>query len=184
MDEVKSLTETVAEVASQAPEPAAAINAARDNAEEIHELLRLKQSRRMDGNRIPCPSCTVPVEITINRCPFCESDIAGEAALARETTRRLREISGELDLAHARLTAEPPKPRGFFERLACVFKGDPEPDPNANRIDPFARRLLTNITRGDSLKVLDENGPWLKIKTASGDIGWVYSTVRSENVGL
>ena len=148
---------------------------------EIDELLRIKKSRRIEGNQVPCPSCTVPVDMTINRCPFCESDIAAETALARETTRRLREISGELDHEHRqRPSDEEPHRRGFFERLKYLFEGDPERNPAADRIDPFAKRLLGNVSPGDSLKVLEEDGSWLKVKTAQGYIGWVYSTVRKE----
>jgi hypothetical protein len=161
-----------------APAPAAGDNDP-DRRDEIHELLRIKKMHKIDGRTVPCPSCTVPVEITINQCPFCESDIAAETALARETTRRLRELSGELDREHhQRPGDEEPKPRGFFDRLKYLFEGDPKPDPNANKIDPYAKRLLSNISPGDSVKVLDEDGPWLKVKTMAGEIGWVYSTVR------
>ena len=144
---------------------------------EVDELMRIKRSRRIDGNKVPCPACGVAVEIAINRCPFCESDITAETALARETTRRLREISGELDAEHAERTKEQPKRRGFFQRLKYLFEGDPEPvaPPKA---DPYAKRLLGNIATGDTLKVLDEDGPWLQVKTLSSQIGWVYSTVR------
>lgn len=152
-----------------------------DQRREIDELLRIKRSRRIEGSQVPCPSCTVPVDITINRCPFCESDIAAETALARETTRRLRELSGDLDAEHAaRATEEVPQRPGFFARLRYLFEGDPEPDAAAPAVDPHARRLLCNISPGDSLKVLDEDGPWLKVKTAQGDIGWVFSTVRKD----
>jgi len=166
MDEVKSPARQ-AEAAGRNP----------DRHDEIDELLRIKKSRRINGDRVPCPACGVAVDIAINRCPFCESDIAAETALARETTRRLRELSGELDAQHAVRTAEPPKQRGFLERLKCVFTGDPEPVAPP-KIDPHARRLLNLITVGDSLKVIDEDGSWLKVKTMAGDIGWVYSTVR------
>jgi len=172
---VETLVKDETQAAAAPAEPSA------DPRPEIDELLRIKKRHRIEGNQVPCPSCTVKVEMTINRCPFCESDIAAETALARETTRRLRELSGELDTEHKRRpTDEEPRRRGFFERLKYLFEGDPEPDPDAGRIDPFARRLLSNISPGDTLKVLEEDGPWLKIKTAAGDIGWVYSTVRKD----
>ncbi|HEU4365800.1 MAG TPA: SH3 domain-containing protein [Candidatus Krumholzibacteria bacterium] len=149
-----------------------------DRHDEIDELMRIKRTRRIEAGRVPCPSCTVPVEMTINRCPFCDSDIAAETALARETTRRLRELSGEFDAEHAaRPEEEGPQRRGFFQRLKYLFEGDPEPVAPPT-IDPHAKRLLSNVSPGDTLKVLDEDGPWLKVKTAGGDIGWVYSTVR------
>jgi hypothetical protein len=146
---------------------------------EIDDLLRIKQARRIDGDKVPCPSCGVQVGISINRCPFCESDIAAETALARETTRRLRELAGELDSEHAERTQEPPKPRGFFQRLKYLFEGDPEP-VEAPKVDPHAKRLLSNLAAGDTLRVIEEDGPWLKVKTMSSETGWVYSTVRKK----
>ena len=147
---------------------------------EIDELLRIKQARKFDANRVACPCCGVVVETNINRCPFCESDIAPETALARETMRRLREITEDLNGEHAkRLRAETdaPKPRGFFARLRYLFEGDPAPDPEV-KVDPFAKRVLSNLAPGDSFKILAEDGPWIQVKTQGGDIGWVYSTVR------
>ncbi len=165
-DEVKS----PAENSRPAPGP--------DRRDEIEELLRIKKSHRIDGSHVPCPSCAVPVEISINHCPFCDSDIAAETALARETTRRLRELSGEIDTEHAVRTREKPKKRGFLARLKCLFEGDPEPEPDILDVDPHAKRLLNLMSPGDSIKVLEEDGSWLKVKTQAGDIGWVYSTVR------
>lgn len=176
--------ETLVKDEKQTPAPQTTENAAPgrpDEARELDELLRIKRNHRIEGNQVPCPSCTVPVEMTINRCPFCESDIAAETALARETTRRLRELSGDLDTEHSRRPGdEEPHRRGFFERLKYLFEGDPEPDPDAHKIDPYARRLLSNVSPGDALKVLEEDGAWLKVKTAAGDIGWVYSTIRKD----
>ena len=152
-----------------------------DRREEIDELLRIKESRRIDAGRVPCPSCGVVVEMAANHCPFCDSDIAAETALARETTRRLREISGELDVEHANRTRPEDEParRGFFARLKYLFEGDPEPNlADVPRVDPHAKRLLGLLSPGDSLKVLEEDGPWLQVKTMAGEIGWVYSTVR------
>lgn len=146
--------------------------------EEIEELLRIKRGLKIDANRVPCPSCTVLVEMAINRCPFCESNIAAETALARETLRRLRELTGELDAEHAARPDEEPTRRGFFERLKYLFEGDPEPNPDAFKIDPYAKRLLGMISPGDSIKVLDVDGPWVQVKTMASEIGWVYSTVR------
>lgn len=171
--------ETLAKDEKQTPVKASAKDTAPpDRHDEIDELMRVKRSHRIGGSHVPCPSCTVPVEITVNRCPFCESDIAPETALARETTRRLRELSGELDQEHAaRPTEEGPHRRGFFERLKYLFAGDPEPVAPPT-VDPHAKRLLSNVSPGDTLKVLDEDGSWLKVKSAGGDIGWVFSTVR------
>ncbi len=148
---------------------------------EIDELLRIKQSRRMTDTKVPCPSCGVVVEQTINRCPFCESDIAAETALARETTRRLREISGELNHEHATRLRETPKPRGFFARLKCLFQGDPAPEPiDTFKSDPTATRLLGHLAPGDAIRVIGEDGPWLQVKTPTSEIGWVYSTFKQK----
>lgn len=179
MEEVKPQTETSVEETQATVE---AVDETPDRREEIDHLLRIKRERKIDAGRIPCPSCTVPVEITISRCPFCDSDIAAEAALARETTRRLRELSGDIDTEHAERTAEKPKRRGFFARLKYLFEGDPEPDPaqDTGKIDPHAKRLLSLLAPGDVLKVLEEDGAWLQVKTAAGAVGWVYSTVRKD----
>ncbi len=164
------------------PQPSAktSTSTATDRGDEVNELLRIKASRKFDGNRVPCPSCGVVVENTINKCPFCDSDIAPETALSRETMRRLRELTGELDAEHAKRATEEeaPKRRGFFERLKYLFEGDPEPDPDALKVDPHAKRLLSNLATGDSFKILAEDGPWVQVKTMGGEIGWVYSTVR------
>lgn len=150
-------------------------------ADELEELLRIKQNRKISATQVPCPCCGVVVDMTLNQCPFCESDIAAATALARETTRRLREISGELDEEHAARTEETPR-RGFFARLKYLFEGDPEPDPsNTFKVDPHARRILGTLSPGDSFKVLAEDGPWLQIKTPSSAIGWVYSTLRKDS---
>ncbi len=152
-----------------------------DRREEIDELLRIKKAHKFDGNRVPCPCCAVVVETNLNRCPFCESDIAAETALARETTRRLRELSGELDAENARRVRaeEAPKTRGFFARLKYLFEGDRAEE--APKIDSFAPRLLGNLAPGDAFKVLEEDGAWVKVKTQSGEVGWVYSTVRKRS---
>jgi hypothetical protein len=171
------IQEPVKKAEPVADRPAKAGGQTPERREEIEELLRIKKSRRIDAGRVPCPACGVLVDMAINRCPFCESDIAAETALARETTRRLRELSGEIDAEHAVRTQEKPKRRGFFQRLKYLFEGDPEP-VETPKIDPHAKRLLASLAPGDTLKVIDEDGPWLQVKTMGSQIGWVYSTVR------
>jgi len=173
--EITNLEPARASAAARVSEPDAT------HSEEINELLRIKGQRRMGDKTIPCPSCGVSVEMAINRCPFCESDIAAETALARETTRRLRELSGQLDLEHATRTRETPKPRGFFQRLKCLFQGDPAPEPiNTLASDPMAKRLLCNLAPGDAIRVIGEDGSWLQVKTPTSEIGWVYSTFKKK----
>ena len=162
-------------------EPARRTEPDANRGEEINELLRIKGQRRMGDTKVPCPSCGVVVEMTINRCPFCESDIAAETALARETTRRLRELSGNLDLEHATRMRETPKPRGFFARLKCLFQGDPVPEPiDTFKSDPMLKRLLCNLAPGDAIRVIGEDGSWLQVKTPTSEIGWVYSTFKKK----
>ncbi len=178
---IKDKTQAPAKTSETAPaqpaENAGTVAQASARGKELEELLRIKKSHRIEGSQVPCPSCGMRIEVTVNRCPFCESDTAAETALARETMRRLRELSGELDVEHSLLTQEPAPRRGFFQRLKYLFEGDPEP-ADTPRPDPHARRLLSNLAPGDSLKVLEEDGPWLKVKTMGSEIGWVYSTVR------
>jgi hypothetical protein len=178
LDETEVTNLEPARVANPAPSShATEADAARGS--EINELLRIKQSRRMTDTKVPCPSCGVVVEMTINRCPFCESDIAAETALARETTRRLRELTGALDLEHATRMRVTPKPRGFFARLKCLFQGDPAPEPiNTFASDPTATRLLGHLAPGDAIRVIGEDGTWLQVKTPTSEIGWVYSTFK------
>ena len=166
---VEEITDIVKEAAAQGADPG----------NEIDELLRIKKERRIEDNRVPCPACGVAVNHTANRCPFCESDITAATALARETMRRLRELSGAIDAEHAMRTRQKPKRRGFFARLKCVFTGDPEPEPiNTFKVDPTAKRLLGNLAAGDAIRVLAEDGPWLQVKTPGSEIGWVYSTIK------
>ena len=37
--------------------------------------------------------------------------------------------------------------------------------------------VVTKVSKGDKLKVLDSNGSWYKVETASGEKGWVYSSL-------
>jgi hypothetical protein len=150
--------------------------------DEFDELMRIKRSHRIEEGRVPCPACGVVVETKLNRCPFCESDIAAATALARETNRRLRELSGTLDQEHATRTRAVPKRRNFFQRLACLFQGDPEPDTSdILKSDPTATRILGNLAPGDAVRVLAQDGPWLQVKTPSSEIGWVYSTLKRKS---
>ncbi|HEX6790066.1 MAG TPA: SH3 domain-containing protein [Candidatus Krumholzibacteria bacterium] len=171
--------ETIVEEITQLVTKSAASGETPNRNEEIEELLRIKQARRIEDGRVPCPSCGVTVDQTLNRCPFCESDIAAATALARETMRRLKELSGSIDAEHASRTRETPKPRGFFERLKCLFQGDPAPVPvNTFKADPNAARVLGNLAPGDAIRVIGEDGPWLQVKTPSSEIAWVYSTFK------
>ncbi|HET6348753.1 MAG TPA: hypothetical protein VFH88_06675 [Candidatus Krumholzibacteria bacterium] len=144
--------------------------------EEISELLRIKHQHHIEEYQVPCPACGVAVSTRINQCPFCESDITAETALARETNRRLKELSGELDTQHAARTTEKPRPRNFFQRLAAVFTGDPVPTTPV--IEPFAVRHPQNAMPGDTLKILGQDGMWLQVKNQAGDIGWLFCTIR------
>jgi len=39
--------------------------------------------------------------------------------------------------------------------------------------------VVTQAARGDELVVLEKKNPWYKVKTSSGDIGWVHSSLLS-----
>jgi hypothetical protein len=175
---VETIVEEISEMVSKA---AAGVTETTARNGEIEELLHIKQTRRIGENQVPCPACGVAVDHALNRCPFCESDIAAATALARETMRRLRELSGAIDAEHASRLRETPKPRGFFERLKCLFEGDPAPEPvNTFKADPNTKRVLGNLAAGDAIRVIAEDGPWLQVKTPSSEIAWVYSTFKKQ----
>ncbi len=44
-----------------------------------------------------------------------------------------------------------------------------EPNTDAN--------VVTKVSKGEKLKVLDNKGSWYKVETASGEKGWVYSSL-------
>lgn len=150
-------------------------------AESLVEITKKKVNR---DNTTPCPACNILVDIKTNRCPHCESNIAANNALMRESLRRLDEIRSELDGEHGKLLKnrrnEETKP-AVRERFKRFFSG-PQPDDGSHdpSRDPMGPRVLDSVAEGDQLKVLESDGPWFKVKTRDGRTGWVYSTLVQE----
>jgi hypothetical protein len=150
----------------------------RAEAESLIELTKKKVNR---DNLTPCPGCNILVDIKANQCPHCESNIAANNALMRESLRRLDEIRAVLDGDHGKVLEKhhkqqvKPPVRERFKRLFSSPQTNDESDvPN---LDPNGPRLLDGVNEGDQLKVLECDGPWFKVKTRDGKTGWVYSTL-------
>ena len=151
---------------------------------EIEWLIAFKKENVRRGDLTPCPSCTTLVEYRVNHCPHCDSNIAAHNALIRESLRRLDEINGDLDGRHERhqqVLKEAVVEPTFWERVRGLFSKTEVRDAD----DPLDRmavksRILHNVSEGDHLKVVDWDGPWFKVKTRNGHVGWVYSTIGRE----
>jgi len=170
--------------------------AAQEQVEEVDERAALKAelaalveltNKKVDRNDLtPCAGCTILVPITVNECPHCNSNIAANNALMRESLRRLAEIRGELDGEHERHAEdrhEEPEKVAFWSRIKRSFSGSGTPADGKS--DPVTRddsgpRFLDNVAEGDHLKVLEYDDPWFKVKTRDGCVGWVYSTLVKE----
>jgi len=150
---------------------------------EVASLVEMTKGKLKRDNQTPCPACTLLVDIKTNTCPHCDSFIAANNALMRESLRRLNEIRAQIDGRHQEhvdsLQTEPVKlPLG--ERIKRFFSGsrDEQPaEPNVLVQDVAAPRLLRNMAEGDQLRVLEYDEPWYKVKTRDGQTGWVYSTL-------
>ena len=157
--------------------------------EEIESLVELIKDKVDGDNLTPCPGCTILVDIKLNRCPHCDSNIAANNALMRESTRRLDEIKGELDGQHevfVESRRDPSEKRSFGERFKRFFSGSPreedleETAPQEFRMEPESPRIFDTIAVGDPVKVLEAADPWYKVKTRDGKTGWVYSTILKD----
>ncbi len=154
--------------------------------DEIESLVELIKDKVNSDNLTPCPGCNIMVEISVNRCPHCDSNIAANNALVRESLRRLGEIRGELDgqhEVHVESLRDPSEKRSFGERFKQFFSGSPreeeldEPAPKTGLKEP---RIFDTIAVGDPIKVLEAADPWFKVKTREGKTGWVYSTILKD----
>jgi hypothetical protein len=152
---------------------------------EIEQLLEFKRERVRNDNLTPCPACTTLVKITVNQCPYCESNIAANNALVRESLRRLDEISAELDRQHGHHVEqqETPTKRSFGERLKHFFTGSAPKDTTTPTPRTPEHRLLEDVHAGDQFKVLESCGTWCKVKLRDGRTGWVYSTIVRDTSG-
>ncbi|MFQ5511150.1 MAG: SH3 domain-containing protein [Candidatus Krumholzibacteriia bacterium] len=63
---------------------------------EAERLTAFKSERVQKNNQTPCPACATLVHIDANLCPHCNTDIAANNALVRESVRRLEEINNRL----------------------------------------------------------------------------------------
>jgi hypothetical protein len=151
--------------------------------DEIESLVELIKDKVDNDNLTPCPGCNILVEISANRCPHCDSNIAANNALMRESIRRLDEIRGELDGehdVHVESRLDPSEKQSFGERIRRFFSGAPVEEDlieTPPELKPDEPRLFDTIAVGDTVKVLEAADPWYKVKTRDGKTGWVYSTV-------
>jgi hypothetical protein len=156
---------------------------------EIERLVELTKHKIDRNDQTPCPSCTILVHVQLNHCPHCESDIAAHNALLRESVRRIGEIQTEIDGQHHehvdRRDSDSAKPplgerfKRFFSGAGTVEESGAEGSIR-NEPDASVPRILSDVSPGDQVKVLESDGPWLKVKTRAGKTGWVYSTLVKE----
>ena len=148
---------------------------------EAASLVELTKNKVNRDNLTPCPSCTILVHINENHCPHCNSNIAAENALMRESLRRLAEIQAQLDGQHedhVKRRADQSKKPSFGRRVKHFFSGEEPPAETKPPVSaPGGPRILENLAAGDQLKVLENCDPWYKVKTRDGKTGWVYSTL-------
>lgn len=151
--------------------------------EEIESLVELIKDKVSSDNLTPCPGCNILVDINANLCPHCESNIAANNALMRESIRRLDEIRLELDDQHdiqIETRRETESKIGLGERIRRIFSGPREEELVEEPVAesrPDGPRLFDTVNIGDPVKILETADPWYKIKTRDGKTGWVYSTI-------
>ncbi len=150
---------------------------------EVASLLEITKHKINKDNLTPCPACNVLVHVKLNKCPHCESFIAANNALMRESMRRLAEIQAELDREHLGCVERIRKESGKLslgERIKSLFSPRRIPESRAPEgPDPTGPRILDRTFEGGQLKVLELDGPWCKVSTRDGRTGWVYSTLTS-----
>jgi hypothetical protein len=150
---------------------------------EVASLLELTKHKINKESLTPCPACNVLVHVKLNKCPHCDSFIAPNNALMRESMRRLLEIQAELDREHLDRVEKIQKQSGkktLGERIKYLFSSPRPPDGKTPEgPDPTGPRILDRTFEGGQLKVLECDGPWCKVSTRDGRTGWVYSTLTS-----
>jgi len=62
------------------------------------------------------------------------------------------------------------------------FKGDPTVEVQSSAVNIRAAattssKIITTVKRGEKLKVTDKTESWYKIKTKSGQTGWVHASL-------
>ena len=155
-----------------------------DQAEELAILIEATAHKVDRDRQTPCSACGLPVKVKENQCPHCDSNIAPNNALMRESLRRIDEIRAAIDgtvSAQIDKHRSPELRRGIWARIKMAFSSSPPAyDPVSTRFVPAGPRLLDTVSPTDTLTVLDCDGPWLKVKRRDGEVGWIYSTF-SEN---
>ena len=177
------LNETTAPEENQTETQEETGNEQADLKAELEQLLRFKREHVAEDNLTACPACTTLVQVTLNQCPFCESSIAANNALVRESLRRLGEIETALNIEHTQHSElhQQPDQLSFGARIKRFFSSSPAvEEPNNPVIAPDGPRFLDRVRDGDALIVLERQGPWYKVKTRDSKIGWVYSTMVEE----
>jgi hypothetical protein len=148
--------------------------------DEAASLVELTKNKINRDNLTPCPSCYILVPIKANHCSHCNSNIAANNALMRESMKRLDEIRAELDgqhLRHVKNRRDQAKTT-LGERIRRLFSNtQTREDSDLAAPDPKGPRILDTISNGDQLKVLESDDPWYKVKTRDGRTGWVFSTL-------
>jgi hypothetical protein len=151
---------------------------------EVASLLEITKDRIKKDNLTPCPACNVLVHVKLNKCPHCDSYIAPNNALMRESLRRLGEIRARLDGEHRDLRerkARQAAKSSIGERFRRLFLSNREDEAAAHGApDPTGPRLLDRTFEGGQLKVLECHGPWYRVSTRDGKIGWVFSTLMND----
>ena len=160
-------TEAVTEEIAAPVEP---VETPEDLEAELETLLRFRQEKMRSEDITFCPACMTHVNVSANECPNCNSNIAPNNALVRESLRRLDEIESRLNGEHSRYHRK----NSFWSRLKAVFS-PPQNEAAGVAATEAGPRFLDGVKEGESLVVLERLGPWCRVKTPDQQTGWVYS---------
>ena len=89
------INQPVAEAFPSSPSPPDQVDRSSLHA-EAERLRAFKNAKLKKNNQTPCPACATLVHIDENLCPHCNTDIAANNALVRESVRRLKDINSQL----------------------------------------------------------------------------------------
>jgi len=163
------------EIKEEAPAIAEPVETREQLEAQLEGLLRFRQEKIPAEGITLCPACMTHVQVSANECPNCDSNIAANNALVRESLRRLEEIEARLNGEHSRQHRK----SSFWGRLKAVFSPPEEEAAGAAATDA-GPRFLDGVKEGDSIVVLEHLGPWCKVKTPDNRKGWIYSA-RSDD---
>jgi len=142
---------------------------------ELESLIRFRKEKIPAEGITLCPACMTHVQVSANECPNCDSNIAPNNALVRESLRRLEEIETRLNGENRQFRGRP----GFFSRLKAVFS-PPQEEAAGSAATEAGPRFLDGVKEGDKIVVLERLGPWCRVKTPDKQTGWIYSAPASE----